>query len=149
MGGQGSTAHRTAPAGLGFRSPAGSWAIRRRPLRTVPSRAVIEACGLLAHRPPPLLASTPLSRRPRTPRPACRVKGTWASELTPFGYDFWYQPRLNTLVATGWGAPKAFSKGRWGSSGGVCSAVLSGLSGRDGRDGAGRGRGHRKASAAV
>lgn len=40
-----------------------------------------------------------------------KVKGSWGTEHTPFGYDFWYQPRINAMVSTGWGAPKAFSKG--------------------------------------
>ncbi|KAG2442933.1 hypothetical protein HXX76_003009 [Chlamydomonas incerta] len=40
-----------------------------------------------------------------------KVKGVWSSEETPYGYDFWYQPRLNVMVSSGWGAPKAFSKG--------------------------------------
>lgn len=39
------------------------------------------------------------------------VKGVWSGEETPFGYDFWYQPRLNVMISTSWGAPKAFSKG--------------------------------------
>ncbi len=36
----------------------------------------------------------------------------WSGEETPFGYDFWYQPRLNVMISTSWGAPKAFSKVR-------------------------------------
>lgn len=40
-----------------------------------------------------------------------KVKGTWAQDPTEFGYDFWYQPRLDVMVSTAWGAPKAFSKG--------------------------------------
>lgn len=28
-----------------------------------------------------------------------------------FGYDFWYQPRFNTMISTSWGAPKAFRQG--------------------------------------
>lgn len=28
-----------------------------------------------------------------------------------FGYDFWYQPRHNTMISSSWGAPLAFSKG--------------------------------------
>ncbi|KXZ56714.1 hypothetical protein GPECTOR_1g643 [Gonium pectorale] len=39
------------------------------------------------------------------------IKGVWSPEETPYGYDFWYQPRLNVMVSSGWGAPKAFSKG--------------------------------------
>ena len=38
------------------------------------------------------------------------LKGTWASSDVPFGYDFWYQPRHNTMVTSGWGAPNSFSK---------------------------------------
>jgi len=40
-----------------------------------------------------------------------KVKGTWSDEELPFGYDFWYQPRHNVLVSTGWGAPASFQKG--------------------------------------
>ncbi|XP_077320005.1 LOW QUALITY PROTEIN: methanethiol oxidase-like [Lithobates pipiens] len=41
------------------------------------------------------------------------VKGNWEVEgnATPFGYDFWYQPRHDVMVSTEWGAPKIFSKG--------------------------------------
>eukprot|EP00475_Leptophrys_vorax_P044059 TRINITY_DN8689_c0_g1_i1.p1 TRINITY_DN8689_c0_g1~~TRINITY_DN8689_c0_g1_i1.p1 ORF type:complete len:325 (+),score=93.84 TRINITY_DN8689_c0_g1_i1:699-1673(+) len=41
------------------------------------------------------------------------VKGTWnsAKDATPFGYDFWYQPRHNVMVSSEWGAPKSFMKG--------------------------------------
>ena len=39
------------------------------------------------------------------------MKGTWSSEETKYGYDFWYQPRLNVMVSSEWGAPKAFFKG--------------------------------------
>jgi len=28
-----------------------------------------------------------------------------------FGYDFWYQPRHNTMISSSWGAPAAFTKG--------------------------------------
>ncbi|KAJ4723085.1 Selenium-binding protein [Melia azedarach] len=28
-----------------------------------------------------------------------------------FGYDFWYQPRHNTMISSSWGAPLAFTKG--------------------------------------
>lgn len=28
-----------------------------------------------------------------------------------FGYDFWYQPRHETMISTSWGAPAAFTKG--------------------------------------
>jgi len=46
--------------------------------------------------------------------PEYKVLGTWTdgtTDGTEFGYDFWYQPRLGVMVSTGWGAPKAFSKG--------------------------------------
>lgn len=41
------------------------------------------------------------------------VLGTWQKkgEETPFGYDFWYQPRHNVMVSSEWGAPKAFLHG--------------------------------------
>ncbi|XP_047308683.1 selenium-binding protein 1-like [Impatiens glandulifera] len=41
------------------------------------------------------------------------VKGRWEKEgHSPlFGYDFWYQPRHNTMISTSWGAPLAFTKG--------------------------------------
>jgi len=41
------------------------------------------------------------------------IKGRWEKEgqQTPFGYDFWYQPRFNTMISTEWGAPKAFRGG--------------------------------------
>ncbi|KAL4515239.1 hypothetical protein Ndes2526B_g09559 [Nannochloris sp. 'desiccata'] len=36
----------------------------------------------------------------------------WSDHPTlPYGYDYWYQPRLNVMISTGWGAPKAFTKG--------------------------------------
>jgi selenium-binding protein 1 len=40
-----------------------------------------------------------------------RFKGRWEREASPFGYDFWYQPRLNVMISSGWGAPAAFTKG--------------------------------------
>ncbi|XP_073465260.1 methanethiol oxidase-like isoform X2 [Aquarana catesbeiana] len=41
------------------------------------------------------------------------VKGNWEVEgnATPFGHDFWYQPRHNVMISTEWGAPKIFTKG--------------------------------------
>ncbi|KAK8967061.1 Selenium-binding protein 2 [Platanthera guangdongensis] len=41
------------------------------------------------------------------------VKGRWEKpgHSPLFGYDFWYQPRHNTMISTSWGAPSAFSKG--------------------------------------
>ncbi|XP_071574015.1 methanethiol oxidase-like isoform X1 [Temnothorax nylanderi] len=42
-----------------------------------------------------------------------RAKGTWTKshEKATFGYDFWYQPYHDTLIATEWGAPRVFKKG--------------------------------------
>ena len=41
------------------------------------------------------------------------VSGNWEApgNATPFGYDFWYQPRKNVMVSSGWGAPNAFLNG--------------------------------------
>lgn len=41
------------------------------------------------------------------------VKGSWEKEGqgTDFGYDFWYQPKFNTMISTEWGAPWAFKSG--------------------------------------
>jgi selenium-binding protein 1 len=41
------------------------------------------------------------------------LKGRWENggERPPFGYDFWYQPRKNTLVSTEFGAPNAYEDG--------------------------------------
>ena len=41
------------------------------------------------------------------------VKGRWENggELPPFNYDFWYQPRKNTLVSSEFGEPNAYEKG--------------------------------------
>ena len=41
------------------------------------------------------------------------VKSRWdkPGHSPMFGYDFWYQPRFNTMISTSWGAPKSFSKG--------------------------------------
>eukprot|EP00210_Caulerpa_lentillifera_P003393 g3237.t1 len=39
------------------------------------------------------------------------IKGVWSSDhSTPFGYDFWYQPRHNIMVSTEYGRPKSFLK---------------------------------------
>jgi selenium-binding protein 1 len=40
-----------------------------------------------------------------------KVKGTWSEEASKYGYDFWYQPYHNIMVASEWGAPKSFKKG--------------------------------------
>jgi selenium-binding protein 1 len=41
------------------------------------------------------------------------VVGRWESDpgATEFMYDFWYQPRQNTLVSSEWGAPNTFKDG--------------------------------------
>ncbi|WMV48348.1 hypothetical protein MTR67_041733 [Solanum verrucosum] len=41
------------------------------------------------------------------------VKGRWEKpgHSPLFGYDFWYQPRHNTMISSTWGAPSAFTKG--------------------------------------
>jgi methanethiol oxidase len=41
------------------------------------------------------------------------IKGRWENgdQTPPFNYDFWYQPRKNTLVSSEFGAPNAYEKG--------------------------------------
>jgi methanethiol oxidase len=41
------------------------------------------------------------------------IKGRWENggEQPPFNYDFWYQPRKNTLVSSEFGEPNAFEPG--------------------------------------
>jgi selenium-binding protein 1 len=41
------------------------------------------------------------------------VKGRWENggERPPFNYDFWYQPRKNTLVSSEFGEPNAYESG--------------------------------------
>ncbi|CAK8672548.1 unnamed protein product [Clavelina lepadiformis] len=41
------------------------------------------------------------------------LEGQWEApgNNTEFGYDFWYQPRHNVMISTGWGAPKKLIKG--------------------------------------
>jgi selenium-binding protein 1 len=41
------------------------------------------------------------------------VKGNWEApgNSTPFGYDFWYQPRHNVMISSEWGEPNTFLKG--------------------------------------
>ena len=34
-----------------------------------------------------------------SPTSCCRVKGVWTEENTPYGYDFWYQPRKGLSAA--------------------------------------------------
>ncbi|XP_043260574.1 methanethiol oxidase [Colletes gigas] len=43
----------------------------------------------------------------------CEIKGTWTKgeKKASFGYDFWYQPYHNVLIATEWGAPRVFKNG--------------------------------------
>jgi len=43
--------------------------------------------------------------------PDFTVKGSWEKQASPFGYDFWYQPKHNVLISTEWGAPFAFKTG--------------------------------------
>jgi selenium-binding protein 1 len=38
-------------------------------------------------------------------------KGNWTKEDTKFGYDFWYQPRLDVMISTEWGCPNHIKKG--------------------------------------
>lgn len=41
------------------------------------------------------------------------VKATWTmgEKKAAFGYDFWYQPYHDTLVASEWSVPRIFKKG--------------------------------------
>lgn len=41
------------------------------------------------------------------------AKGSWTrgERKAKFGYDFWYQPYHDTLVASEWGVPRVFKKG--------------------------------------
>ena len=41
------------------------------------------------------------------------VKGNWEApgHATPFGYDFWYQPRRNVMISSEWGEPNTFLQG--------------------------------------
>lgn len=41
------------------------------------------------------------------------MKGTWTKpgKLAKYGYDFWYQPYHDIMVASEWGAPKVFKTG--------------------------------------
>lgn len=39
-----------------------------------------------------------------------QVKGTWGEDALDYGYDYWYQPRVDVLVSTQWGSPKEFFK---------------------------------------
>lgn len=41
------------------------------------------------------------------------VKGRWEKpgHNPKFGYDFWYQPRHDTMISSSWGVPSVFSKG--------------------------------------
>jgi selenium-binding protein 1 len=44
---------------------------------------------------------------------AFTIIGRWEqkAEGMRYNYDFWYQPRLNTMVSSEWSAPTTFSKG--------------------------------------
>ena len=39
--------------------------------------------------------------------------GSWekSGQSTPFGYDFWYQPRHNVMISSEWGEPNTLLKG--------------------------------------
>lgn len=41
------------------------------------------------------------------------TKDTWTrgQDKADFGYDFWYQPHHDTLIASEWGAPRVFKTG--------------------------------------
>src|SRR5262249_2739352 len=41
------------------------------------------------------------------------LKGRWENggEAPPFNYDFWYQPRKNTLISSEFGEPNAYEPG--------------------------------------
>lgn len=41
------------------------------------------------------------------------VKGPWTlgEKKAAFGYDFWYQPYHDTLIATEWAIPRIFKRG--------------------------------------
>ncbi|XP_022656896.1 selenium-binding protein 1-like isoform X2 [Varroa jacobsoni] len=47
----------------------------------------------------------------RTPGPGAEQAGLWGNKKTPFGYDYWYQPRHNVMVSSEWGAPRVFENG--------------------------------------
>ncbi|KPI91699.1 Selenium-binding protein 1 [Papilio xuthus] len=42
-----------------------------------------------------------------------KVKGTWTKgdKIAKFGYDFWYQPYYDVMIASEWGSPKSFTCG--------------------------------------
>jgi methanethiol oxidase len=41
------------------------------------------------------------------------ILGRWEKDMAgvKFGYDYWYQPRHNIMVSSGWAAPKTYSQG--------------------------------------
>lgn len=39
------------------------------------------------------------------------IKGTWTDKTTPYGYDFWYQPRHDVVVSSEFGSPNVFKQG--------------------------------------
>lgn len=43
--------------------------------------------------------------------PDLSIKGKWAENNTPYGYDFWYQPYFNTMISTEFGTPNKFFQG--------------------------------------
>jgi hypothetical protein len=51
-----------------------------------------------------------------------KVKGKWTSSDTPYGYDFWYQPRHNVMISSEFGTPNSFFK--VGSLGGAGPLLL-------------------------
>ena len=57
-------------------------------------------------------ATAPADSRSSTRRDFS-IAGRWESEPADveFMYDFWYQPRQNTLVSSEWGAPNTFQPG--------------------------------------
>mmetsp|Transcript_17020 Transcript_17020/g.15373 ORF Transcript_17020/g.15373 Transcript_17020/m.15373 type:complete len:482 (+) Transcript_17020:60-1505(+) len=40
-----------------------------------------------------------------------KIIGKWSQEDTNFGYDFWYQPKFNTMISTEFGTPNKFIHG--------------------------------------
>nr|ABS87600.1 selenium binding protein [Dunaliella viridis] len=40
-----------------------------------------------------------------------KSRGLWGKQDVPWGYDFWYQPKLNVMISTSWGEPKELMNG--------------------------------------
>ncbi len=40
-----------------------------------------------------------------------KVKGKYAADETTYGYDYWYQPKFNTMISSEFGTPNNFFKG--------------------------------------